>query len=66
MSGFCKSPEAQKILETLERLRLRNPKRLTVNVIRNQSAISLAGQQRNHTTIDEDWLRRVDRSEAEL
>jgi hypothetical protein len=53
MSGFCNCLKGQRILEIVERLRLGSSKRLTVNVIRNQPAIGLAGQQRNRTTLDE-------------
>jgi hypothetical protein len=42
----------QRIIGIVERLRLRSSKRLTVNVIRNQPAISLAGQQRSRITLD--------------
>jgi hypothetical protein len=47
------STNAQGILGIVERLRLGSSKRLTVNVLRNQPAISLAGQQRNRRTLDE-------------
>ncbi len=51
--GFCNITKAQRIIGIVERLGLRSSKRLTVNVIRNQPAISLAGQQRNRITLDE-------------
>jgi len=53
MSSFCNTNKAQKIIGIVKRLRLHISKRLTVNVIRNQPAISLAGQQRNRITLDE-------------
>jgi len=64
--GFCNSTKAQRIIGIVVRLRLparhcfaqalaggRSSKRLTVNVIRSQPAISLANQQRNRITLDE-------------
>ena len=45
MASHCNCITAQGILGIVERLRLRNSKRLTVNVIRNQ--------QRNRTTFAE-------------
>ncbi len=53
MSSFCNTTKVQRIIGIVKRLRLRSSKRLTVNVIRNQPAISLAGQQRNRMTLDE-------------
>ena len=53
MSSFSNTTKAQRIIGIVKRLRLRSSKRLTVNVIRNQPAISLAGQQRNRITLDE-------------
>jgi len=53
MSSFCNITKAQRIIGIVKRLRLRSSKRLTVNVIRNQPAIRLAGQQRNPITLDE-------------
>jgi hypothetical protein len=53
VSSFSNSTTAQEIPGIVERLRLRSSKRSTVNVIRNQPAIGLAGQQRNRTTLDE-------------
>jgi hypothetical protein len=44
---------AQGIFVRVERLRLGSSKRLTVNVICNQPAISLADQQCNPTTLDQ-------------
>ncbi len=49
---FLNATKVKKIIGIVERLRLRSSNRLTVNVIRNQPAISLAGQQRNRGTID--------------
>jgi len=51
--GSCNMTKVQRIIGIVERLRLRSSRRLTVNVIRNQPAISLAGQQRNRITLDE-------------
>ena len=45
MSSFYNAIKTQRIIGIVERLRLRNSKRLTVNVIRNQ--------QRNRITLDE-------------
>ena len=53
ISSFCNTTKVQSIIGIVEGLRLRSWKRLTVNVIRNQPAISLAGQQRNRITLDE-------------
>ena len=50
---FLNATKVKKIIGIAKRLRLRSSKRLTVNVIRNQPAISLAGQQRNRITLDE-------------
>jgi hypothetical protein len=53
VSSFYNVTKVQGIIVIVERLRLRSSNRLTVNVIRNQPAISLAGQQRNRRTLDE-------------
>ena len=66
MSSFSSGPTLQRIIVIVERLLLparhcfaqplaggRSSNRLTFNVIRNQPAISLAGQQRKRKTLDE-------------
>jgi hypothetical protein len=53
VSRFCNTGKVQRVLGIVERLRLRREKRLTVNAIRNQPAMSLADQQRNRITQDE-------------